>query len=460
MTKIRAKRRSRTKQEKVDAVEFSAREEKTRKWITESQKLAIELRQRDRTFHGLVREFQLFQTEMVADYEKSKDVRHPRDVGSVRERILHKFLTKTGLLPKRYAVSNTSVRAVSTTGHASHELDILIYDPLDSVSLMKRENTFEVLPIESAYCAIQIKSKLGRGEIKDAFENIASFKTLNRNGSMTPEFITGPGPISQRGFGLIFAYESELAWDELITQIKECAVETEPSLWSNGIFILSKGYVLFGDQKNAMIHNQHIAAISELQMYGFPNRSDDVLYSFYSILLKLLRGTRIAPTPIDDYYQIPLIAGKYSYEFAQGHFSEVAYCKKHGPFAKKFTPQNIEEMITWCKTAEKINWIRAMDLAYGKPGNDWAAYEKQPGDVIIYNPESLPLNLILLKDGMFLLPNGTERSMPSLAFDQIIIHNERISIYLPYYYEIAKKLLEPCPHCKTWQSFQTNNVGP
>src|ERR1700739_46358 len=44
-----------------------------------------------------------------------------------------------------------------------------------------------------------------------------------------------------------------------------------------------------------------------------------------------------------------------------------------------------------------INWIRANDLAYGRP-EDEESYRCQPDDVLVYNPEGLPFRENLLMD--------------------------------------------------------------
>ena len=84
---------------------------------------------------------------MIEAFEKTKKIKHPRDVGTAREEIVRTFLTRTGLLPARYAVSDTSVRVASTTGHLSKELDLLIIDSLDSISLMREDRVYDVFPV-------------------------------------------------------------------------------------------------------------------------------------------------------------------------------------------------------------------------------------------------------------------------------------------------------------------------
>jgi hypothetical protein len=80
------------------------REERTRLFLDSETKRAIALRSKDREFHGLEREFRYHQEKMVADYDRSKDIKHPRDVGDAREEILRKFLTDSSLIPRRYCV--------------------------------------------------------------------------------------------------------------------------------------------------------------------------------------------------------------------------------------------------------------------------------------------------------------------------------------------------------------------
>jgi hypothetical protein len=140
----------------------------------------------------------------------------------VKYQILGRFLTSSGYLPKKYAVSNTSVRVVSTAGFISRELDILLFDAETSVVLMQREDAYQVYPAESAYGAIQIKSKLTKQELAKDFENIASFKRLHKVGDQHPR--------NDRGFGIIFAYDSDLEWMQLVDTLKDLASKSPRSV--------------------------------------------------------------------------------------------------------------------------------------------------------------------------------------------------------------------------------------
>ncbi len=417
------------------------READTKNFLLDQSQRAIALRSKDREFHGLEREFLYCQTQMLVDYNKSKDIKHPRDVGNAREEILRKFLVGSGYLPKRYGVSQTSARVASTTGHISNEIDILLYDPLDSVCLMNREGIYEVFPVESVYGVIQVKSRLNKHEIKEGLENLASFKRLDKEIHSTAGFIIHDSRLSERGFGILFAYDSDLEWLDIIHEIEVFAKKNSNRVWCNGIFILSKGLFLHGEDNSGKFYTTDIEKIKNLKMFGFPDRKDECLYQFYNILISLLRRTSIQPPEISSYFRLPLIAEEHSYDFYFGPFAEIGRCEKHGDYQRKIGSDHLTMITDWCSKAEPINWIKATDIAYGKPGDRTEAYDRQPGDVRIYNPENLPLSDILIGESML---GG--KIVQGLAFD--IIRSAGMIIYVPYYYSGKERLISGCPKCK------------
>jgi len=372
---------------------------------------------------------------MLLEFEKSKDIHHPRDVGDAREEILRKFLNESGYLPSRFSILESRGRVASTTGHVTGEMDIVFHDPLESMSLMRRENVYEVLPVESVYGVIQVKSRLNKKEIQVGLENIAAFKRLDRETQPAP-FVSLPGPRSLRGFGILFAYDSDLKWSEIIHEI-----EAHPQReWCNAIVILSRGMLLHGDDTGGKYSNEQIASISELQMHGYPDRQSDILFQFYSMLIALLRMTKVHPAHPDSYFRLPLVVDEMSYEFQFGQFAEFAHCEKHGDYQRKISKESLRKLTDGCRNATPINWIKATDLAYGRPGDNEEAYRRQPGDVQIYNPENLSLSDILVVDSNF---NGG--SIKTLAFDTI--QTAGMTIFVPYYYTVKEGIISACPKC-------------
>jgi hypothetical protein len=420
----------------TDADDFEEREQRTRAFLTDQVQRAIKLRSKDREFHGLNREFIHHKSQMLADFERSKDIKHIRDVGDAREQILRKFLSDSGCLPARYDISKRSARVASTTGHVTGEMDILLFDPLGSIRLMSRESV-DVYPVESVYGAIQIKSRLNKNEIREGLENISKFKALDRAANTGgSEFAVGPR--SDRSFGILFAYDTDLEWNNIIREIEDYSRTVPARQWTNLVFVLSKGLFLFGDDKGSKFDNEKIEAISKVIIHGYPDRDDSGLFSFYSILMTLLRQTSVYPANPDAYFRLPLVADAQSYEFVMGPFAEMGKCPKHGDYQRSISPESLKKVVDWCITAEPINWIKANHLAYGMPGDDEEAYKRQPGDVRIYNPDNHPLSDILAI-------SADSSGIKSIAYDQI--RAGRMFIFLPYYYSIKEGLISDCPKC-------------
>jgi len=389
---------------------------------------AIRLRSRDREFHGLNREFQYWQAQLTSDYLKSKDVKHPRDVGTIREVLLRRFLSESGFLPRRYGVSGTSFRAASTSGHVSNELDIALYDPLDSIRLMERADVYEVFPVESVHGAIQVKSRLSKTGLASALDNIASFKRLSRIGSRR-----------DHGFGVIFCYETEMAWLDIVAALKEFIAANPSTVWPNAVFILNVGCFVFGTSSSGQYLNGHIEAIQEAIVHGSPDQGD-LLFTMHSMLLDMLRADRTTPAPFDAYFDLPLVAEDESYRFMLGQFAEVGSCGQHGDFARKIPHDRLKVLIDWCSVVPAMNRIRANDLGMGRPGNDEPAYARQPSEVRIYNPDALPLTQILFRT---VHHNG--RDVASIDYD--MIEAGGMTIWLPKHYAEAEGMITGCPIC-------------
>ena len=97
---------------------------------------------KDREFHGINGGSRIT-TKILADYKESRDLKHPRDLGDAREGILRKFLRDSGYL-QIVMRSGPERTGGFPTGHISNEIDVAFYDPTDSLTLMKRQDVYEV----------------------------------------------------------------------------------------------------------------------------------------------------------------------------------------------------------------------------------------------------------------------------------------------------------------------------
>ncbi|WP_336030962.1 DUF6602 domain-containing protein [Acinetobacter pittii] len=407
---------------------FELDEQNLRDSLVEQAKIAISLRNKEREFHGVEREFRYHQAQMIIDYEKTKDLKHPRDKGTSREVLLRNFLEKSGFLPKKYAISDRSIRVASTSGHISKEIDIALYDSNEMISLMNRQDIYEVYPVESVYGVIQVKSNLTKKELKSGLDNIRSFKQLKNNNG------------ESKGFGILFAYCSDMKWEEIIKELKDFAKLNSRAYLPNLVFILGRGYFRWGDGNlKVLCLNEDIEKISEITVYGFPDREQMSLYEFHNLLLTMLRSTKVYGASLYQYHSLPFTSGEFSYKFTYGPFSEIYKCTEHGTFTKKIPPEAVEKIYSYCIKTKPINAVRAVHIAYNLPLNE-EAYIRQPGVVFIYNPEELDLKEILVREGDL---NGKKLNV--ISYEMIEINE--IFIWLPYYYILKENLMIFCPKC-------------
>lgn len=369
---------------------------------------------------------------MIAAYTKSKDMKHPRDKGRAREIILENFLTETGLVPRKYGVSSTSARVVSTTGHSSKELDIVIYDYLENVHLMKRNSALEYYPRETVLGVIQVKSKLGRLEIANAFENIASYKALYDGITPYARIFTGRIPTT-KGFGIIFAYGSDLEWTKLVDELKKQASLHDKSRLPNAIYILEKGLLMFGNGSMAFGLNQDIELLADPQVHGYPDRDGSSLFQLYSLLMEILKKTTASRLHIESYYNLPHTAGALSYQFALSPFTEVGNCATHGNFLRKISALKLAQIIAYCRSQEPVSAYDTVSALYNLPPDE-EARKRQNGEVYIYNPDNLPLVDILTSDKAI-----------GITYD--MINTEGMQIWIPWFYTVKDGLIDGCPSC-------------
>jgi len=412
---------------------FEEKEANIRKSLVETAERAIALRNKDREFHGLEREFNYHQAQMIVDYERTKDIKHPRDLGNARETLLRNFLINSGYLPKKYSVSDLSVRVASETGHISNEIDIAIYDSEELITLMKRQDVYEVYPIESVYGVIQVKSNLTKKELRSGFKNLESFKKLKDSSAVS----------KNNKFALLFSYCSDMEWLDIVKEIEDFSKENPKSVYPNAIFILDRGFFIFGEEDGkGAITNADIQALQKVSLRGFPDRQQLNLYQFQTILLELLRSANVSAANLGSYFRLPLVTEEESYQFTLGSFAEVGQCEKHGDFAKKISKESLNKITTWCLKSEPINWVKATHIAYNMP-EDEEAYKRQPQRVYIYNPDGFELKDILtyeLKDD-----EGNVLARP-LAYD--MIETNKMNIWIPYYYSIKECLISGCVKCE------------
>lgn len=414
--------------------------EKVRGFIKNEAHQAISLKDKELEFHGLEREFIIHQNEIMSQYEKTRVIKHPRDVGDARENILRDFLLKSGFMPQEYGVSQNRVRVASSSGHVSPEMDIVLFDQPHLMKLMNRNDVYEIYPIESVYGTIQVKSRFNKKEIIAGLDNIRLFKKLKK----IQQKSINRKKTELLPFGFIFAYASDLEWGDIVNCVKNFSIDIPKNEWCNAIVVLGKGMIFHGESEDGSFKgyykNSEINKITNLHVFSLPDQIGNGLYSFFGILLHLLEITHTFRPSIDSYYRLPFASKEFSYSYGKGAHDEIAHCEKHGSFLKKIKYESLKKVFEYCLNVEAMNWIKTWDIAYGRDGNNEEAYKRQPGDVKVYNPECYPL-----KDVLTMTQNFNGRDIDSLAYIDIIING--VSIWIPLYYIAIEEMFERCPGC-------------
>lgn len=397
-----------------------------------------ELKLKKYEFQGLGNELTSSQIDLMTKYNRSKGMKHTRDLGNRREEILRKYLLKSNLIPSKCRISQLSSRVTDTNGNYSRELDILLSNNDENIILMKRGESLEVHPIENTYGTIQVKSKFTLKELESAFENIASYKKLRKNlTDQKPEH-------SNEGFGVIFFYITDMTNSELTDHINNVKAEYTSDLLPNAIFILNHGHFLPIYQNQALLLTDAIreATSDNINYYCNPHHNDH-LYHFHNILLHLLRKTRISLVEISNYYNIGNIdfSNNISFKFYVGEFLELATCNKHKSptkveYLREINSQNLEKIFQYISTSEIFDELFLI------------ANKKSGSFVKIYNPDNIDLkNLLKYEEGF-------------LAYEKITINKlgNKFDVLLPHYYIQKENLFEDCPQCKKNAKTRTNRA--
>ncbi len=113
---------------------------------------------------------------MRSEFEEARATTdHAASKGSMHETTVRQFLATH--VPGSLGVCHG--QAMDSTGATSRQLDVMIYDTENAPVLHVREG-FRVLPIESVFAAVEVKSYLDGSALNDAIENMLSLKRLQR----------------------------------------------------------------------------------------------------------------------------------------------------------------------------------------------------------------------------------------------------------------------------------------
>ena len=270
------------------------------------------LPERFQKFQGL---FKRFCNDLDGAFERANKEykKHMPSKGDVCEAAVAKYLSES--LGTRYTIA-THGHVFDSTGLQSNELDVVVFDDYWSGRLTPKDSHEPpIIPVESVYAVLQVKKTLSSSELRNAIENIRSFKSLQRD-RVGPENVTPNKIIKNLGmssnhdirnpyFGAIFAFSAGRSMETVLKQLQR-EVENVPIAERPDIVVVYKEGVILPfciTCNSSATHINQIALDGHVPSYLFD--SLDGAYSllgFHFLLLQHLHYTILVPPKLHELY--------------------------------------------------------------------------------------------------------------------------------------------------------------
>ena len=263
--------------------------------------------------------------KLEAEYNMSKIVQHSASKGALREFLLREIIKP--FLPKRYGLCNGE--CFDSHDGVSKQLDVIVYDDLFSYAVPMGE--YYMMPFESAYGEIEVKSMLNKEAFFESIENIASFKSLIKE---TPEDCQVLPNLAieidgikwnktgfTKPFGVVFAYDS-MEPKTVLNYFHEIK-PLNPSLMPDMIVLLKKKTIIF----RLFYESEKFYVTTSNTYQGFITMpcEDDTLPIFLSYILSRTRDTRLKIADTDNMLNVQID----KYLHTMGEQSIVKFSTQH-----------------------------------------------------------------------------------------------------------------------------------
>ncbi|MDA1874287.1 hypothetical protein PDL05_11090 [Bacillus cereus group sp. BY112LC] len=219
--------------------------------------------------------------KLMADFEASKVFKHNGLKGDVREQEVSNFLEKH--LPEKFKIGSGIV--VNSDGDQSRQQDIIIYDAFNAPLLHNEENT-KIIPVESVYGTIEVKSTLSKRELITCIENIKSIKALSKL----------PHPIPH---GFVFAFQADSTIENVCENVVELNKEVDLKYRINTVCILDQGTILHFHKHG--LNNIHVIPNEDCYLGSLKRTPEKNLTFFYLLLVHEFSRKQLIPPNLIEY---------------------------------------------------------------------------------------------------------------------------------------------------------------
>jgi hypothetical protein len=165
------------------------------------------------------------------DFEELSNVPHAALKGHEAEDLVRRFLRAH--LPRRFDVGSGFV--IDSFDNISKQTDLIVYDALNC-PVYRASDVSAIIPSDNVAAVIEVKSRLDKDTVQEAFENIRAVKGLAK--AKPPEV---PFLVTTQTFAGLFAFSSPLTLEKLLQHYSEFTGEYGLGRHIDVVLILDKG---------------------------------------------------------------------------------------------------------------------------------------------------------------------------------------------------------------------------
>lgn len=221
----------------------------------------------------------------------TRQIEHKGVKGSAREDLLKDYLRD--LLPNKYSISSGII--IDFNQNQSKQQDFIIHDAFNCPSFFKTDSN-TILPIESVYATIEIKSTLNYDTLKQSVENIESVRKLHK---LPNRNIISNDYNEQYPLGFVFAYSSDYSLEQIQKKLFELNKSVDGRHQISIVCVLDKG-LIFNVYKDNLT-NFTIIPTNDTVLARSDSDIENSLYSFYLLMLQYLDNVYIQVPSLIEY---------------------------------------------------------------------------------------------------------------------------------------------------------------
>lgn len=183
-------------------------------------------------------------SRMLSEIETISDrMTHQGEKGRNNEHVLGAFLNEN--LPRRYCVSTGKV--IAADGQESGQIDLIVHDRVSTPAFVEAR-AWSLVPIESVYAVVSVKTTLNKEELRDSLASISKVRALPRTAAIRYDAnhtVAIPEQEPLRPRGLVFAFKSSWATPESAEKaFRDLLPEFEDSLRPNAVCVLDQCLII------------------------------------------------------------------------------------------------------------------------------------------------------------------------------------------------------------------------